>query len=349
MPFHPINPFVYGKPVPPSLFIGRRDVLRTVFSRLHHGDSTALLGLPHFGKSSVLRYLDSAAVRRAWLGPAADALQVVQVDCHALPACAQPADLWRTLVDAALAAWGDDAMVRQAAAAAQGSGYAPLPMTRLFGQVLGQDGRRVALLLDEVEVLLHHPSFCRAEFLGMLRSLATRTDGLVLLLASAVSLTQMNRLSAEANRGSPFFNNCIEVPLVPLSVDEIRLLLDTSLGERGDFFQPQDHAFIIAQSGGQPYLVQATAAALFDRVAEGMPVGPERYEHAARRGGPEVRRLLWSRLHGDVCGYAVWLWNQRKERPLGNAIFRYLLREATELGDAERRALQEKNVACGVF
>ena len=63
--------------------------------------------------------------------------------------------------------------------------------------------------------------------------------------------------------------------------------------------------------------------------------------------GLEVRRVLWSRLHSDVCSYAVWLWNQRKERALANAIFRYLLREAEHLGDQDRIDLQKKNVACG--
>lgn len=71
------------------------------------------------------------------------------------------------------------------------------------------------------------------------------------------------------------------------------------------------------------------------------------YEESARLGGREVQRLLWSRFQQDLCSYAVWLYNLRKERPLANAIFRYLLTEAGALGDTETVALQKKNVACG--
>lgn len=303
MDVHLLNPFLYGKPVPPSRFIGRREVLRTIFSRLHHGDSTALLGLPHFGKSSILRYLDNPAVRKAWLGPAANQLQVVQFDCHALQPMAQARDFWRLVVDATAQARQDDPGVQRAAAAAHQGGYNPMLMTQLFGQALGEKGHRVALLLDEVEVLLHHPNFCRSEFLGLLRSLATRTDGLVILLASSLSLTQMNRLSAEINRGSPFFNNCIEIALPPLSQAEIELLLTKSLEGQAYPFSQQDCGFVTTQSGGQPYLVQAAAAALFDVMAAGDTPSSEHHRRAIallHQRVPSYFDALWLHLDGRL-------------------------------------------------
>jgi hypothetical protein len=44
----------------------------------------------------------------------------------------------------------------------------------------------------------------------------------------------------------------------------------------------------------------------------------------------------------------VWLYNDRSQRPMGNAIFRWLLREAEALDDQRATMLQTKNVACGV-
>ena len=44
----------------------------------------------------------------------------------------------------------------------------------------------------------------------------------------------------------------------------------------------------------------------------------------------------------------MWLYNERKERPLGNAVFRFCLREAEAVGDERAVALQTKNVACGI-
>ena len=42
-----LNPFLYGKPVPPTQHIGRRTEIRTLFSRLANGESTAIVGEPN--------------------------------------------------------------------------------------------------------------------------------------------------------------------------------------------------------------------------------------------------------------------------------------------------------------
>jgi hypothetical protein len=66
----PLNPFLYGKPVPPVRHVGRQDKVRTLFSRLYNGESTAIVGEPHIGKSSMLRYMADEGVRAQWLSEA---------------------------------------------------------------------------------------------------------------------------------------------------------------------------------------------------------------------------------------------------------------------------------------
>jgi hypothetical protein len=73
-----------------------------------------------------------------------------------------------------------------------------------------------------------------------------------------------------------------------------------------------------------------------------------RYQRVGTLGGQAVRHLAWAPLHREACSYAVWLWNERKEKVLGNAVFRFLLREAEQLGDESRLPLARKNVACGI-
>lgn len=68
------------------------------------------------------------------------------------------------------------------------------------------------------------------------------------------------------------------------------------------------------------------------------------YEEAVLLGGIELRYLLFPQVHRDVCGYAVWLWNDRKEYGLAGPMFRWLLAEAEVVGDEEAIALQRKNV-----
>ncbi|WP_437778112.1 hypothetical protein [Sorangium sp. So ce1097] len=72
------------------------------------------------------------------------------------------------------------------------------------------------------------------------------------------------------------------------------------------------------------------------------------YEAAAELVGAEFRRLAFPKLHADVCHAAVWLFNTRKERAIGNAMFRWLLAEAEALEDSRLAGLQRANVACGV-
>jgi hypothetical protein len=74
----------------------------------------------------------------------------------------------------------------------------------------------------------------------------------------------------------------------------------------------------------------------------------EQHAEAVAFGGADLRRLAFSQLHGPVCALAVWLWNDRTERALGNAIFQWLLNEAIVVDDAEAVRLQERNVACGI-
>jgi hypothetical protein len=74
----------------------------------------------------------------------------------------------------------------------------------------------------------------------------------------------------------------------------------------------------------------------------------EQYAEAVSLGGLPLRRLAFSTVHGPVCGLAVWLWNSRAERAIGNAVFAWLLAEAIIVDDAEAIRLQERNVGCGV-
>lgn len=74
----------------------------------------------------------------------------------------------------------------------------------------------------------------------------------------------------------------------------------------------------------------------------------ERYERGVAGAGEDFRRLSFVKVYPDACAFAVWLFNDRKQRPLGNMIFRWLLAEAEALDDQRAVALQTKNVACGV-
>ena len=51
------SPFVHGGPVKPADFLNRRRELRRLLNRLEKGQATAVVGQPHTGKTSLLRYV----------------------------------------------------------------------------------------------------------------------------------------------------------------------------------------------------------------------------------------------------------------------------------------------------
>jgi hypothetical protein len=74
----------------------------------------------------------------------------------------------------------------------------------------------------------------------------------------------------------------------------------------------------------------------------------ELYARAVRSAGDDLRRLAFVKVYPDATSFAVWLYNDRHQRPLGNVIFRWLLAEATALDDSRAVTLMTKNVACGI-
>jgi hypothetical protein len=71
-------------------------------------------------------------------------------------------------------------------------------------------------------------------------------------------------------------------------------------------------------------------------------------ERAARQGGPGVRRLMFPTLNERAVSWAVWLWNDRKERMLAHQVFAFMRDEAEAVGDERAHDLHKKNAACGV-
>ncbi len=68
---------------------------------------------------------------------------------------------------------------------------------------------------------------------------------------------------------------------------------------------------------------------------------------SVRKTGSDARALSWDAAQWTLCEVAVRLWNTRQEHRLANAMFRWLLAEATGLGDTRGIETQTGNVKCG--
>lgn len=291
------NPFLYGSPVQPAHFIGRRSVLRRVVGRiLNQGQSTALVGEPRLGKTSLLHYLKAAEKRAALYGAKAERLHFCYLDTQTLSSDYSLTQFWelalRTLQENVAPISPIGQQLLQSAA----TGYNVFVLEKLF-EALHAAGQQLVLLIDEFDLLLHHPLLSHAQFFGSLRSLASRSQGaFTLIIASRLSLARLNAETQRYNpTGSPFFNIFDEVTLGTLTLQEVEQLLNVA----GDRFTADDRHFIGGLTGGHPYLLQSTAAAMWEAYEESLTDSAARQHYVLE----ELRR---NQYHHFADTWRVW-------------------------------------------
>jgi hypothetical protein len=304
--------FVYGRPVQPSEFLDRETSLRTLFNRLRHNESTAVVGEPHIGKTSLLLKLAHEPTRREYLGSGAEKVIISFIDLHPIGSDYNPSAFWQEALEP-LKEHPVSATVAPLLRQAAETGYERRALERIANH-LAQHDLQLVLLLDEFEQLLFHPNFRDPALFALLRSLATRTGGLALITSSRLSVAAMNERGRDLwDAGSPFFNNMIELRLAPFDDVTVGRLLD----QAGDLFDAYDRRFIRRVAGRHPFLIQAMAATLAETSGE------DRHQRAAE--------VFYSRIafHFDD------LWRVLDDRARTTAVILSLL----ELGG---RALGER-------
>ena len=296
------QPFIYGRPVRPDDFVDREDDLRTIFNRLRNGESTAVVGAPHIGKSSLLLKIADKATQLTFLSRDAQRLTFSAIDLHPVDSDYSPAGFWHEALRPLVARPGDASIARRLDRAAE-TDYDRRSLIRLF-EALAERERHLVLLLDEFERLLAHPGFSKPSFFALLRSLATHTGGLALVIASRLSVALMNeRGRGLLQVGSPFFNYFIELRLHPFNEDAV----DVLLARAGDALSTDDRRFTRHVAGRHPFLIQAMAAAMVET-------------------GPEDRRALAAqRFYSQVAFHFDDLWHALDDRARSTALMLSLI------------------------
>ncbi len=293
-----INPFIYSRAVMPNEFVGREKEIKRLLSRLSSDQSTAIIGLPHVGKTSLINYVMHSNVRREAFGDAFqhDLLRVL--DAHMLRSVRSQTEFWEQALKPLEESLTKQDVVyvplRDVYATTIENKFGTFVLEQLFA-VFKENKIRLILFLDEFDDLLSHPVLNSAEFYGSLRSLASRSLGLVLVLGSRRDLEQLNVKTQEINpHGSPYFNVFTEIVLKNLPEDSFHKLLDKA----GDYFNAADREFVRSVSGFHPLIAQAAAAKLWDAHEEGLE-DVKRYEVAGR----ELHRGI---KHNFADTWRVW-------------------------------------------
>ncbi len=258
------SPFVHGGPVAPAEFLNRQRELRRLLNRLEKGQATAVVGQPHTGKTSLLRYVLDKIKRDNIVGGKLDQCWFRDIDSHMLSKTFDQSAFWGHVLEPVVVHFtsGD---LRTLYETARENNFGAFTLMRLF-TAMDEAGVRIVVMLDEFDALLSHPLLNSSEFYGSLRSLSSRFNSLALILATRRSLNQLNVKTQEINpHSSPYFNVFTELRLGPLPRRDVAKLLSLA----GSRFSSKDREFITQASGGHPYLLQLTADIMWEVDVEG--------------------------------------------------------------------------------
>ncbi|MFL7838716.1 MAG: AAA family ATPase [Candidatus Promineifilaceae bacterium] len=269
------SPFVHGGPVKPADFLNRRRELRRLLNRLEKGQATAVVGQPHTGKTSLLRYVLDKDKRSSIVGDNLDHCWFRDIDSQMLGNTFNQPAFWRHVLEP-LASDLDKGELRTLYETTRDNNFGAFTMMHLFS-ALDDAGLRIVVMLDEFDALLNHPVLNSAEFYGSLRSLSSRFSSLALVIATRRSLNQLNVETQAINpHSSPYFNVFTELRLGALPKRDVGALLIRA-NER---ITVKDRDFINLASGRHPYLLQLTGDILWEMDVEGLE-DSERYRQAA--------------------------------------------------------------------
>jgi len=262
------QPFVHGRPLRPSEFLDREHELRVIFQHLRNGISTAVIGGPNIGKSSLLIKIADAATQKLYLRQEAQQFCVSLLDLTAVDNDYDTKVFWQEALEplrerSSKKLTGHHKTTYDLLEQAAQSGYARPHLTKLFNHLSKVRGRLV-LLLDGIERLLFHQNFKHTTFFALLRSLSTMSGGVVLVIASHLSYSELNELgrgqALVEDSCSPVFNYLVPLLLLPFDRTDVERLLNRP----GNVFSYDELRFIRRMAGSHPYLLQAIAAAVVE-------------------------------------------------------------------------------------
>jgi hypothetical protein len=246
------NPYIVGDPVYPPLLVGRKDVfdrIDEVWSAKKNPDSIIIYGHRRMGKSSILRNLDQVAPQGS---------VVVYTDMAGETSFVEStADLLLGLADkihmAVRRSYGDGAVLEPDPEAYATQARAQFQLNRLLEGVRETlDGRILVLALDEfegVERAVEQNKIGR-EIYQYLRA-KTQEPWLALVFGGLHTLDEMSR-----DYQQPFYGSYENIPVSYLAHRSAWRLITNPTEDFELNYEHEAIERVIAETGGQPYLVQ---------------------------------------------------------------------------------------------
>jgi AAA+ ATPase superfamily predicted ATPase len=190
-PFHPFPPYLAQK------FLDRVDEERNVLENINRGISTAIIGNPHIGKTSLLKKIAEHQQFKKALHTASAWLTI-----EFFEAADAPEKFWQRVCEKAIAS--QPKITKPLKVFTNPVKYNPSVLFDVF-EKLGAKGNRVIVFVDEFDKILDRPYLKTIDFIDPLQAFAQKTQGLCLVIASRKSIPELQESIPVF--GSPFEAN----------------------------------------------------------------------------------------------------------------------------------------------
>jgi hypothetical protein len=288
----------YAGIIPESQLLRRDKELRFLVRRILSGQSTAIIGSFERERTAILAHLRDAEHQTKLYGEKAERLIFSLMDISMLDKQCSLAQFWEEALKPVVKIIKDtDSTLSNAYKACQDSDFDNYDLEQLIKQ-LGQNKWRLVLMLERIELLLHHSHLMSSRFLGGLRSLATASSNssLAVIVTGNISLHQFQQEEIHLNikKGSPYFNFMEEVTLGTLPEPEI----DKLLAQNERDLTADERRFIKESAGGHPYLLGIAISTL-----------QEAYENQEKES-LEIAKQTFSKRIKDLLDNLLESWSQ---------------------------------------
>ncbi len=281
------NPFTPGIPAKGDNFINRQDELKLILEHTRKGISSAIVGNPHIGKTSLLsRFLEPEIIKKALPDP--QQYTLIESDFHLLMSLS-PAVFWRDLLKSVVILSPQVEPIFQPLLKQEQ--FSSIQLNQTFRN-LARQNHRLILLLDEFDALLGLPAFNTPNFLGTLRTIAHKSGGLVLITASRESIAEMNEHLDRQHTdlyGSSLLNYLQNISIGSLPPGKVVRWL-------GQHLDPPEIQQIERLSGYHPYLLQIAGELVFEVKTQGAIDFARLYPQFVDRARDQFRDI-WHNLN----------------------------------------------------
>lgn len=301
------NPYVAGNPVAPPLFVGRADIFNRigeVWSAKRVPDSIILYGHRRMGKSSILRNLNQAAPPES---------VVVYADMAGETSFVESTpDLLLGLADKICTALqslaSSKGITRPDPAAYNSLSSAAREFNRFTEQTRAAlNGQALILALDEFEAVERAVEAGKIgkEIYQFLRA-KTQEPWITLVLGGLHTLDEMSR-----DYQQPFYGSYENIRVSYLAHADAWRLITNPTEDFALNYEPEAAELIIAETGGQPYLVQQVCRDALDHLNHELI--DERRERDAIISLADVEAVLGLDFFQRGTVYFDGVWNQASD------------------------------------